>query len=217
VGNTFLHAFAIIASENAREIAGIDEPSSRHMQLRAACAIANNRKGFPQVYVSIFWFACILGYYVNILDKRCMKADRAHSSSFIYRLVANKLGFKLALFDDYEEIWKARQTWAKRRNNWLKSTLCVLADIEAAYLALKSSHFADVPWLLFILVLSWVMTADLWVSSGTPAVVRDRQGFIGFGQIVTLALLIIPLLSAGEAYLAAAEDDAAQNSNATLA
>ncbi|KAK4448852.1 hypothetical protein QBC34DRAFT_380699 [Podospora aff. communis PSN243] len=147
------------------------------------------------------------------------------SSSFLYRFMMHKVlgNTNLGPFDSYEDMWTERQKWVgtvrmPRPRTWssrysqldrrLQQVLYALVDVEAAYLALNTSIFADIPWLLFVLVFSWTQTVWYWRFNDAPGPVDEGTmagSAVGFGQIVALLLLVIPVLAGIEAFLEAAE------------
>lgn len=145
---------------------------------------------------------------------------RPHSSSFLYRFMVRYVlrSDEVGLFDSYEGMRIARQKWARTvglSHTWfskysqrLQQALYALVDVEAAYLALNTSIFADIPWLLFVLVFSWTQTVWYWRFNDAPGPAdEDILGgsAVGFGQVVALLLLVIPVMAGIEAFLEAAE------------
>jgi len=145
---------------------------------------------------------------------------RPRSSSFLYRFMVRHVlhSDELGPFDSYEGMRIARQkwvrtvglshTWFSKYSQRLQQVLYALADVEAAYLALNTSIFADIPWLLFVLVFSWTQTVWYWRFNDAPGPAdEDTLGgsAVGFGQVVALLLLIIPVMAGVEAFLEVAE------------
>jgi len=135
-----------------------------------------------------------------------------HSSSFLYRWVVRYIlrSNEVGPFDSYEGMRKERQKWAGtvKCSQLLQQLLYVLVDVEAAYLALNTSIFADIPWLLFVLIFSWTQTVWYWRFDGAPGPAGDDThggSSISFGQVVALFLLVIPVMAAAEALLQTAD------------
>ncbi len=88
---------------------------------------------------------------------------------------------------------------------WLQLLAKGLVDVEVAYLAIKTSIFAEGPWLVFVLIFSVFRTLYFWLCANSPLWEQglSANGLNSFGQLTALLLLLVPIFTAIEAFLGA--------------
>jgi hypothetical protein len=107
---------------------------------------------------------------------------------------------KLGVFNNFTKLYHKRQDWISKIQSHLPQGIrTVLEDLvafEAAYFAMTASVFDDIPWLLLVLTYCITKLFTTWLATGSPfwgSGMNDQE--FGFGQIPSLILLLIPILT----------------------
>lgn len=174
-------------------------------EMQPACIFSQHIQTPPGLVLHIFWSIAALTYYVNILSKLRSRTGRIHASSFACRTVLRLFRRKSANFDDFRNLHESRLEWISTVIPRPLQGLCHhLADIEAAYLAIKTSVSADIPWLFFVLIYCIAQLKTVWLDSDSPFWDHATESAsLGFGQLTALILLAVPLLAGVDAFLSA--------------
>jgi hypothetical protein len=118
---------------------------------------------------------------------------------------------ELGAFDNYGRLFDNWDGWINEKfggvgegkNRWPRYCAECARDVEVAYFAVKSSVFADIPWLVFVLVFSVFQTLNVLLTSDSPVQQMDIfTGVRSFGQIIPMLLALLPVFVAIEAILA---------------
>ena len=182
-------------------------------RMQISCLFSLPFQTLPNLAIDIFWSIAALTYYLNILIKLKTRHGKIYAFSFIYRGLVYLLCGNLTIIGyesgDYRHIYKSRRIWIdtlklhpKLRS--LKIVLRHFAQMEAAYLAIKTSLSADMPWLFFVLIYCLAQLKTVWLDNASPFWDPAFQsGRLGIGQIMALMLLTVLLLNAVDAFMGA--------------
>jgi hypothetical protein len=214
------HADVVFASDDKEQ----QHRLPMYPELGAACVVAESGRPPKVLEVSILWVLILIVYYVNILNKVYIR--ELHGSSIAYRsmqIIARPIhrpppgrsgrssssqAPELGTFDDYGKLFDSWDGWINEKfggvgagkNRRLRYCAECVRDVEVAYFAVKSSVFADIPWVVFVLVFSLLETLGVLLMSDSPA--RQMGIFTdirSFGQIIPMLLTLLPVFVAVEA------------------
>lgn len=101
------------------------------------------------------------------------------------------LGEEPGSFDQFDSLYDLRL-----KIRLVEKRLKPLATLEAAYLAIKASVSADIPWLLFGLIYCLTQIYTVWLDEESPFMNYSESKALGFGQVTALILLLQPFLRA---------------------
>jgi hypothetical protein len=191
--------------------AGVDGQSAASVawRMQLSC-ISSQPIQTPSFLVQdIFWCVAAVTYYMNILTKLKSANGEIHAFSIFYRGLVYLFRGKPADFDDYRHIYKSRMTWIENVKPRPLRVLCErLAEMEAAYLAIKTCVSADIPWLFFVLIYCLAQLQTVWLASDSlfwdPT---THSASLGVGQIIALILLMGPLFTGVDSFIGAGPTD----------
>jgi hypothetical protein len=177
------------------------------LRMQLACLFSRPIQTPPNLVIDIFWSTAALTYYVNILIKLKSRNGKIYSFSFVYRgLVYLLRGNISELGDscgDYRYIYVSRRGWILKKKHWSQMFL-YFAQMEAAYLAIKASVSADIPWLFFVFIYCLAQLKSVWLDKDSPFWdPRNQSVRLGVGQIMALILLTGLLLVGVDSFIGA--------------
>jgi hypothetical protein len=108
------------------------------------------------------------------------------------------LGEELGSFDQFGSLYDLRL-----KIRLVEKRLKPLATLEAAYLAIKASVSADIPWLLCALIYCLIQIHIVWLDAESPFLNYSESKALGFGQVTALILLLQPFLRAVDLFFGA--------------
>jgi hypothetical protein len=172
-------------------------------RMQVACLFSQPIQTPPHLAIDIFWSTAALIYYLNILTKLKSRRGENYAFSFVYRGIFYLLGGKPAQLPDYGDIYESRRKWISDiKPRFLQIPCKYLARMEAAYLAIKTSVSADIPWLFFVLIYCLAQLKTVWLDNDAPFWDPSIQSVrLGVGQIMALILLTGLLLNGVSSFI----------------
>ena len=156
---------------------------------------------FPTLVVSawlIFTFTHRLNYLFSASDKRNL-------SSAAYNAIMSRLKQPTRDSETRKSFieWRSNEIRTKKAGLFRKILNFALVFALASR-AMRTSFLWELVWLSFALVYGLASVIESWVSLpsiGNNPGLKEEFGTLGFGQLVALFLLVLPILAAVQTYI----------------